>query len=102
MPLAKDTIYRPAPRLRAYRDKAGGWTLLGAGGAALRLRNRASVALWEALAPGAGRAELEALLAEAFPSVPRGRLAADLEVFLAQLREAGLLDSGSRGWRGHE
>jgi coenzyme PQQ synthesis protein D (PqqD) len=52
--------------------------------------NPAGALLWEALVDGATKAQLAALLVERF-SIDESRAAADVDAFLAQLDEAGLL-----------
>jgi hypothetical protein len=87
--------------IRAFPDKAGGWTLIGAGGEGFALRNAASVAIWESLAAGAREAKLLDQLAHRFPRVARERLARDLGTFLEKLEERGFIvrpqASGSTG-----
>jgi hypothetical protein len=52
--------------------------------------NPAGALLWEALADGATKDELANLLVKRF-SIDEARAAADVDAFLAQLDEAGLL-----------
>jgi hypothetical protein len=52
--------------------------------------NPAGALLWEALVDGATKTQLAALLVERF-SIDESRAAADVDAFLAQLDEAGLL-----------
>jgi hypothetical protein len=52
--------------------------------------NPAGALLWPALADGATREELGALLVERF-GIDEAQASADVEAFLAQLDEAGLL-----------
>lgn len=58
--------------------------------AILRL-NPTAAALWRALEQPASAAELAGLFAAAFPDVPAGRLAADIDRTLAALRADGMV-----------
>jgi len=58
--------------------------------AILRL-NPTAAALWRALAQPAGRDDLVALFAEAFPDEPPDRLAADVDRALAALAADGMI-----------
>lgn len=50
--------------------------------------------IWSALAEPMGLAELQALVAEAFPQAPRATVEADLAALLADMTERKLLIAG--------
>jgi hypothetical protein len=77
--------------IRAFPAKEGGWTLVGARGEGLALRNPASLAIWESLASGAREGELVDQLAQLFPQIARERLSRDLGIFLEELEERGFV-----------
>jgi hypothetical protein len=77
--------------LRAFRNKAGGWTCITAAGESVELRTASTLLIWEALTEGTRFDELLAELGRAFPDEPRHRLAADLAAFLGELERGGLV-----------
>lgn len=83
-------FHRPAC-LRAFRDRAGGWTVISPAGACLQLRTAPSLIVWEALEAGETVGGLRARLAERFPDVAGARLEADLRTFLRSLEANGLV-----------
>ncbi len=85
-------IRRP-PWVRAYPDKAGGWTLVTLSGDTMRIAGDAAVLAWEAFAgAGAAMGDVAAQLAARFERVPSAVLEEDLNRFAWELLCCGFVE----------
>jgi hypothetical protein len=84
------TRFRRDPSVRATELEDEAFLVRRDRDAILRL-NPTAAALWRALAQPAGRDDLAALFADAFPDEPPDRLAADLDRALAALAADGMI-----------
>ncbi len=84
--------YRHAESARHFPDKQGGWTLVTPAGERLRLRNRSSRILWQAMMEeGASEGQLIDRLCEHFPDTSPTTVAADVRAFLRHLVGLGFV-----------
>jgi Coenzyme PQQ synthesis protein D (PqqD) len=87
------TRYRLRPEGLSWREIQGEVVAVDVSSSTYLSANDSGTLLWQALADGATRDELAALLVERFELEPE-QAGEDVDAFVAQLRAQGLLEEG--------